>query len=166
MKNKRKIKRFWAELIRVSKVYQRTFKISFLITFLFLDISEVPKTPYSIPWSIKFFKAVKKGNRDEVSHFLYRNKHLVHEYDYIKQTALHWAAKRDFPDIIKILLHYGAYIDAKDSCNRTPLYLASRAGNVRSVKALLAEHADTKIKIIGSENRIDGKLQHLNLYFI
>ena len=58
------------------------------------------------------------------------------------QTALHWAAKRDQPEIIKLLLARGAIVDAKDMGNRTPLIIASKCGNVKSVKVLLAHEAN------------------------
>lgn len=32
----------------------------------------------------------------------------------MKQTAMHWAAKRGFVDMIELLLEYGADIDADD----------------------------------------------------
>lgn len=62
------------------------------------------------------------------------------------QTALHWAAKRDSHTIIKTLISYGAIIDAKDLGNRTPLIIASKMGNVKSVKALLANEANPTCK--------------------
>jgi ankyrin repeat protein len=68
---------------------------------------------------------------------LKRNRFIVYDYDPVHQTALHWAAKRNRPEIIGILVDYGAFIDSKDIGGRTPLFVASKCGNIKCVKALL-----------------------------
>lgn len=40
-------------------------------------------------------------------------------------TGLHWAAKRGFPSLVKILIQHNADVDAKDIVYRTPLYIAT-----------------------------------------
>lgn len=40
-------------------------------------------------------------------------------------TGLHWAAKRGFANLVKILIQYNADVDAKDIVDRTPLYIAT-----------------------------------------
>lgn len=44
------------------------------------------------------------------------------------------------------MIQKGAIIDAKDLGNRTPLIIASKLGNVKSVKALLANEANPTCK--------------------
>ena len=90
-----------------------------------------PSTPYFRPKSKFLIECVKKGDIDTIYKLLSKDRFLVYDFDNVKQTCLHWAAKRNKPEIIKVLLHFGAYIDAKDSGNRTPLYLASKMGNIR-----------------------------------
>ena len=105
-----------------------------------------PQTPYFRPKSKLLIDNVKRGDIDEIYRMLNNDRFLVYDFDHIKQTCLHWAAKRNRPEIIKVLLHFGAYIDAKDSGKRTPLYLAAKMGNIKWVKVLLANEADTSAK--------------------
>lgn len=64
----------------------------------------------------------------------------------MKMTALHWAAIRDHPIIIKILLSRGAFVDEIDMTHRTPLYLAARNGSLNAVEMLIANNANPSIK--------------------
>ena len=52
-----------------------------------------------------------------------------------EQTPIHYAAKNDALNSIKMLLGYGANIDARDGKNRTPLQVEVIAK--RSVTSLL-----------------------------
>lgn len=56
-------------------------------------------------------------------------RYLVHEYDKLQLTALHWAAMRNHIEIVKLLLDNGAKIDCFDVLGRTPLYLAGKMKN-------------------------------------
>ena len=51
----------------------------------------------------------------------------IAHYCYRGDTALHMAAWRMHPDIVRLLVERGADVNAKDSRNRTPLMLAVRA---------------------------------------
>ena len=72
---------------------------------------------------------------------------LVHVFDNLNLTGLHWAAKRDNLEVMDILLRTGAFVDNLDlviniQFHRTPLYLACRFGSVTSVSFLLLKGAD------------------------
>ena len=84
----------------------------------------------------------KEGDINQVEKLLNKNRFLVYDFDSFHQTALHWAAKRNFPNIIKLLMNYGSFVDWKDLCNRTPLYLAAKLNHIKWVKALLAKEAN------------------------
>ena len=58
---------------------------------------------------------------------LIENKWLAHIFDTAYQTALHWASKRGYLEIMKALIENGAYVDARDIIGRTPLMLAAKA---------------------------------------
>ena len=45
---------------------------------------------------------------------LEHNRYYVHDFDHLQQTALHWAAKRNYPDAINLLIEYGAVVNAFD----------------------------------------------------
>jgi len=71
--------------------------------------------PFERPFSEDLIKAVKSNNIKKVKLLLVqKTKYLVYDFDQVHQTALHWAAKKDFADIAQLLLEYGADVDAKD----------------------------------------------------
>lgn len=61
-------------------------------------------------------------------------------------TALHWIAKRNYTELIRPLISYGAQINAKDVLGRTPIYIAAKFNHLESVNELLALKADPFIK--------------------
>jgi len=73
---------------------------------------------------------------------LREDKYLVYAFDPIRQTALHWAAKRGYLDICRRLIEYGADFDAVDMGFRTPLYYALRGKHVEVVRLLCYCKAD------------------------
>ena len=75
-----------------------------------------------------------------------KDKYLVYDFDILHQTGLHWAAKRNKPEIIKFLISKGALVDSRDIANRTPLIVASKWENIKWVKALLANEANPSIR--------------------
>lgn len=46
-----------------------------------------------------------------------------------EQTPLHYAARYDSVEAIKVLIQSGAMIDGVDFLNRTPLHVAAETGN-------------------------------------
>ncbi|CAG9334326.1 ANKRD32_8 [Blepharisma stoltei] len=96
--------------------------------------------------SMNFFNACKNGKTEIVIDLIEKDKWLVHVFDSMKMTALHWAAVRDQPDIIKLLLSKNAFVDEVDMTHRTALYLACRNGHLNCVKILLANNASPHIR--------------------
>ena len=74
----------------------------------------IPTIPFERPEARDFITAVKAGDYKTVSNFLIMNRFLVHDFDQARETALHWAAKRQYGKIMKLLLEKGADPDAKD----------------------------------------------------
>ena len=64
-------------------------------------------------------------------------------------TALHIACSYPKRALVRLVLDYGAYIDAKDPLDQTPLYLASVGGFASIVKLLLEEGARPNLIISG-----------------
>jgi ankyrin repeat protein len=58
-------------------------------------------------------------------------------------TALHVASSQPKRSLVRLVLDYGAHIDAKDHLSQTPLYLASSGGFASIVELLLEEGART-----------------------
>ena len=51
---------------------------------------------------------------------------------------MHFAAKRNNPDLMKLLIHYKSDVNARDLNGRTPLFYAAMMNNVKAVAILLA----------------------------
>ena len=61
-------------------------------------------------------------------------------------TPLHYAASAGRPEIISLLIENHAYIDAESPNHTTPLMMAARYGSVASVRLLLEQDADPRLK--------------------
>ena len=94
----------------------------------------------------QFFEAVKTGKLKDVEDIILDDKFIIYEYDTSDQTALHWAAKRDYQDIVKLLIDNGSDINKPDFLGRTPLFFAAKNNLLRVVKALLSAKAKPGIR--------------------
>lgn len=106
----------------------------------------VPKQPYDLPHSYLFLKACRSGNSHLIRSLLRKNRWLSLCFDHIRQTGLHWLAKRGHADIMQDLMDSGAFIDARDSAGRTALYIAVHKGNLGEVRKLLSLKANPYVK--------------------
>jgi Ankyrin repeats (3 copies) len=88
-----------------------------------LSISCCPKktTPLilSVMWS----------DYPTVEYFISQEKNSINLTDHKNRTALHWAVKRQVPDIVKLLIENGVNPNLKDNKGRTPLDYAIKQSN-------------------------------------
>ena len=63
-----------------------------------------PKKPFQLRGSEEFFDAVKFNDIKVVKEALAKNEHYLIQFDYFKQTPLHWAAKLGYHEILILLL--------------------------------------------------------------
>ncbi|XP_062517972.1 serine/threonine-protein phosphatase 6 regulatory ankyrin repeat subunit A-like isoform X2 [Corticium candelabrum] len=63
-----------------------------------------------------------------------------------KSTALHYAASIGHLASCKVLVEYGANVNAFDAEMNTPLHLAAQSGNVQLVHYLLCQRADKSVE--------------------
>jgi len=113
------------------------------------------KNPYANRRSKSFFIAIKLGDKITVNHMLARNRYLVYDHDFVKQTGLHWASRKGNGEIMKLLLNYGADIDACDIMNRTALYFACKKNHMECVKMLIFYQPDPFIVAKNGKTAID-----------
>lgn len=71
---------------------------------------------------------------------------LKHTVDQPTNTALHQAAWNEHEAVVRILLQYGASIDAPDKIGMTALHLASQMGHEILIRFLLEKNADINLK--------------------
>jgi ankyrin len=85
--------------------------------------------------------AAENGDRVAVSRLLDRGAD-VDTRGVDGTTALHWAARADHLDMVRLLLESGASATAADRYGVTPLYLAAENGSASVIEALLDAGAD------------------------
>lgn len=102
----------------------------------------IPSHSYHQQHSVSFLKAIKCGAIATVRNLLRESPYLVHTYDDIGMTGLHWCALRSRTDIASILIAHRAIIDALDCAHRTPLFLAVKTGNFDVIRFYLINKAD------------------------
>ena len=52
-------------------------------------------------------------------------------------TGLHWAARRNYAEMMRLLIANGADLNVRDASGRTAIYLASKNNHHDAVKELL-----------------------------
>ena len=107
--------------------------------------------PFQLKESIEFLDAVKYDKFDQIENMLHDNKSLLFCFDYLNQTAFHWAAKRNKIKAMKILLTYGKCVNLLDNHKMTPLHLAAQNNNYDAAQLLCDNGANPLIE------NIDGK---------
>lgn len=84
----------------------------------------IPKMCYGFFATHDLFFAIKTKNYTLANNILDKHKYIVLDYDYFNMTALHWAAKYNFYQIIPKILEYGSFIDKKNYIGDTPLLIS------------------------------------------
>ncbi|CAD8108561.1 unnamed protein product [Paramecium sonneborni] len=129
MKNNRKINLLMRSLKKI--------KLLGLTIPEILQYQIFQKTAFATQNSKEFIQASKNNNIDQIKSFLLIQPFLVFQFDYYNMTALHWACKNGYIEIVEILLQYHADFDAIDVMNRTPLSISISENQKEIVKLLL-----------------------------
>lgn len=111
----------------------------------------LPSTSLGQHDSREFFNSVKEGDLRSVTNLLRDCRWLAQSRDGADQTALHWAARRNYHQIADILLESGAFVNSRDivrlrQAGRTPLYIAAKFNSLAIVRILLKNSADPYLK--------------------
>ena len=83
-----------------------------------------PKNCYGFQATHDLFFAIKTKNFKLTNIILDKYKYIVLDYDYFEMTALHWAAKYNFYQIIPKIIEYGSLVDNKNYIGDTPLLVS------------------------------------------
>ena len=96
-------------------------------------------------------KACQNGQKGVVIAFLKKDGINVDAVDGAGLAPLHYACRKGFKDIVKLLLDKGANVNALSNTSVSPLHCAAMSGNKEVVKLLADGDAD-----IGATDK-DGK---------
>jgi hypothetical protein len=105
-----------------------------------------PKHSYFYPNSHELFFAIKSRNLKLAENILNTNKNLVLDFDYFRMTAIHWAAKYNFYQIIPKLFEYGSHMNDTNYIGDTPLLISIKHKFMTSVIFLLLYLASPFVK--------------------
>ena len=123
-KNVQKGKHFLYKLKRIiikKMAYLDHLKVSLGDILKYYKIS---KTAYSYPQTDQLIMAIRNKDYSSCCDILDKYKYIVLDFDYFHLTALHWAAKLNYFEIIPKLMEYGAYVNEKDLWGNTPLHIS------------------------------------------
>ena len=110
-----------------------------------------PEKPFELRNSEEFFNAIKFNNYELVKQALKKNKRYIDQFDYMKQTPFHWAAKLGYDKILDLLLKYSKRCNVYDKKLRTPIYIAALNNQKKCVELLLQNGGNPYI------SDLDGK---------
>ena len=94
---------------------------------------------YSLFWILfpNIWFICSKEKFDLVKQALNKNIRYLYQYDYFKQTPIHWAAKLGYEKMLEMFLSYTRRCNIYDKNGRTPLYIAALNNQKRCVELLL-----------------------------
>jgi len=101
--------------------------------------------PFELPKSVEFLDAVKYNKIKIVENFLTQNKNYLFVYDFFKQTAFHWCVKRNYVELLELLLSVRKACNQLDINNCTPLAIAAKNNNLNMIQILLNNKANPLI---------------------
>lgn len=96
------------------------------------------KKPYEKPLAKDFIHAAKKNQIDVIENLLAVCPYLVFDFDFYNMTALHWACKKGYVELVELLLKYHSDIDGVDILYRTPLILSIEENHLEITHILLS----------------------------
>jgi len=100
----------------------------------------------------------RRGHSASVYDSIGTNKPIINQTGSLGYTALHWASNCGHIDIVELLLHSGASINARTINGDTALHLAVFRDHIRVAQLLLQWKADKNIK--NNDNKTPPQLAH------
>jgi len=93
-----------------------------------------------------FLKHCKQNKLEDVSRMLKLDPLMVYQFDEMHQSGLIWAAKRNHPLMVRMLLKAHSRVNFRDMPGRTALHFAVMNNNEEMVRILLCFKADPNIE--------------------
>lgn len=121
----------------------------------FVQYNQFHPRPSFLQYSEEFLEAVKFGKYENVKTALKSTKSYLFVYDYLKQTAYHWAAKLGDVQMLELLISNGKYLNQYDAKKRTPLYLASMNNQYECCVLLVKNNANCFMEDIKGKKPLD-----------
>jgi len=170
IKNKNNIKNKNIDMNELVYKFKKVlFQINLINKNLLIPLSEIIKE-YKIPNNIIHHNRthylndfIKIGDFVKAMNIISADHSMVISLDYFDMTPLHYAAKYNFYQIIPHLMHYGAYVDAKNSFGMTPLILCIQRNLYESIILLFLYMANPFIDI-EKNSLIDSGVMKLEFY--
>ena len=97
---------------------------------------------------------------DDVIYLVKQDRKLLFDHDYFGQTGYHWAAKRNYIELLKELINCGKHHNLLDHDSRTPLFLAAYNNHYEAVKILIDNKATNQLKNIQGLSPSDVSTDH------
>ena len=139
---------------------QRTIAQVLITTPAFYSLLQfVVKSNVALPYDMStLLPAIAyEGDADMLEAVLHTGNVKVDYRDYLNCTALHYASRKGFLDIVEILLTYNVTTTLKNSSGSMALHLACSAGHLNITKAILeADTSSEKTKHLLNTKNIAG----------
>eukprot|EP01034_Spumella_vulgaris_P031086 gene31087-38418_t len=98
-------------------------------------------------YNFELLLAAKSGNINKVRELLQRREVYVnHQNDTDQDTALHWASRGSYGEIVSLLYAAGADVNIQNKDKETPLHWACWYGRLNIVNLLIMSGVDVNIK--------------------
>lgn len=111
---------------------------------------------------VRLISLVKRGELEALKISLLAEDVNVEIRDEDGLTLLHYAAKNNHREMVKILIEHGCDIDSPNNQGDTPLLMTVKAGNQKIAETLLAKGADCKKKDINGHDVLDIAILSIN----
>jgi ankyrin repeat protein len=91
-------------------------------------------------------RAAQSGSRMEIERLLEQHVDIEERHAGSGRTALAVASHCGNDNVVAILLHHRAQVEARDASGMTPLHLAAIRGHYQAMRHLLDDHADVDVR--------------------
>jgi len=151
VKHPMKIPPFHDQIMDIYAFKEASVAVTKSLIFYAWGFSDFPYQIRSImprPLVSPFFLVCSEGLTSLASQLLQVSPQLVFDKDKDGKSALFYACLSDYPEMVDLLLSFGASVDEPDACGNSPLLSACRCHRVDAVRSLLLHSPQVHPKTI------------------